>query len=297
MRLLFLALLTICALSDYQIYRHPTTSSAKCLDGSPAAYYLSIGDPNKILIYFEGGGLCGGYSLTETLDSCFKRSSTNLGSSSKYPATRNYDKRGILSSVESVNPGYYNWTKVYIPYCDGSLHQGSRSAPVSYKNKDLYFRGSNNTIETLRHLNETISLFGQSKKVLVTGVSAGAVATYLWSNYIFDNSLSKDVISVPDSGIFINQFVNPFSGKQEMVDSGQALRKIVNTECNIPIAECAQAYPDLAECFSAGVIPKYLKNPFFIIESQYDLYDIGVAIGLNCTPNTHPSTMTACNDT
>lgn len=235
--------------------------------------------------------------MADTLDSCYKRSSTNLGSSLKYPATRNYDKRGILSTVQSVNPGFYNWTKVYVPYCDGSLHQGSRNSTVSYKGKELYFRGSNNTLETLRHLNETIGFFSLGKKLLVTGVSAGGIATYIWSNYIYENSLSKDVVSVPDSGIFVNQFVNPFSGKAQMVDSGLALRKIVNTECNIPLAECAAMYPDLAQCFSAGVIPQFLKNPFFIIESQYDLYDIDVAIGLNCTPNTHPSTMTACNDT
>lgn len=33
---------------------------ALCLDGSPGAYYISIGKyRNKFIVYFEGGGWCG----------------------------------------------------------------------------------------------------------------------------------------------------------------------------------------------------------------------------------------------
>jgi hypothetical protein len=74
------------------------------------------------------------------------------------------------------------------------------------------------------------------------------------------------------------------------------MKKLINTEISIPLTECAKDYPNLTECFSAGNLPRYLKNPFFIIESQYDLYDIGAALGLNCTPNIHPSNMDKCND-
>jgi hypothetical protein len=35
------------------------STSALCLDGSSAAYYISrAGDSNKILLFFEGGGWC-----------------------------------------------------------------------------------------------------------------------------------------------------------------------------------------------------------------------------------------------
>lgn len=72
-------------------------------------------------------------------------------------------------------------------------------------------------------------------------------------------------MSIPDSGIFINQFVNPFTNKTPMIDNGAAMRKLVNTEIHIPLEECQKDYPGLSECYSAGVIVKYLKNPFFII--------------------------------
>ena len=50
-------------------------AAARCLDGSPGAFYLRRGNPRKWLIYLEGGGWC--YDE----DDCFERSSTKLGSS------------------------------------------------------------------------------------------------------------------------------------------------------------------------------------------------------------------------
>lgn len=41
--------------------------SALCLDGSPGVYYISKGtDPDRILLFFEGGGWCIGNSLATT---------------------------------------------------------------------------------------------------------------------------------------------------------------------------------------------------------------------------------------
>jgi hypothetical protein len=43
-------------------------SNALCLDGTPGAYYISIGKtPSKFMIYFEGGGWCGDKDLSSTI--------------------------------------------------------------------------------------------------------------------------------------------------------------------------------------------------------------------------------------
>ncbi len=58
--------------------------SAKCLDGSQAGYYVSRGgDPNKLLVYFEGGGWCGDKDSATTLENCYQRS-RKYGSSKMY---------------------------------------------------------------------------------------------------------------------------------------------------------------------------------------------------------------------
>lgn len=43
---------------------------ALCLDGTPGAYYIGEGtgaNKNKFVIYFEGGGWCGGTTLANTI--------------------------------------------------------------------------------------------------------------------------------------------------------------------------------------------------------------------------------------
>lgn len=99
---------------------------------------------------------------------------------------------------------YSNWTKVFINYCDGSLHQGDNSSPVQYKDTHLYFRGSRIVRSHFKYLIDRYQM-DQASKIIITGGSAGAVASYLWGNYLI--SLMKNpsaVYNIPDSGIFVN---------------------------------------------------------------------------------------------
>ena len=151
---LLAALLAVSSCTNFTLHRHPGDSPAKCLDGSPAAlYYLEGVQSDKFVVYFEGGGLCRGDGPAETIEYCYKRSFTGLGSSVNYPDSRSFEKWAFLSSEMQSNP-FHDWNKVFVPYCDGSTHQGSRLLPVSYKERDLYFRGSNNTIAHFDFLQE-----------------------------------------------------------------------------------------------------------------------------------------------
>ena len=53
--------------APYKKIVHKTDPNALCLDGSPAALYLSEGDPRNILMYFVGGASCGASDLPSTL--------------------------------------------------------------------------------------------------------------------------------------------------------------------------------------------------------------------------------------
>lgn len=85
---------------------------------------------------------------------------------------------------------FWDWTRIYVPYCDGSEHQGSRLNPVNYKGRDLYFRGANNSMQQFEYLNQTFGLY-TADKLVITGVSAGGIATYQWSNYLYERSANK----------------------------------------------------------------------------------------------------------
>ena len=125
--------------------------SAVCLDGSPGAYYIADAgtNPRKFMIYFEGGGWCGDKDLASTLESCYQRSNTAFGSSINFPPSFTFGQ-GVLSN--NLKNYFHNFTKIYLKYCDGSGHQGTRSSPVVYKERNIYFRGQNLTIAALNHV-------------------------------------------------------------------------------------------------------------------------------------------------
>jgi len=57
-------------------------------------------------------------------EDCLGRSKTSLGSSSSWPQTgtdgADGGVAGMFSPDASVNPHFWNWTKVFVGYCDGA---------------------------------------------------------------------------------------------------------------------------------------------------------------------------------
>lgn len=143
--IVFLSCLLLLNSQTFNLIKHEIKtelSGPRCLDGSPAAIYIDVGaQTDSFMIFFEGGGLCRGDGLNNMLDYCLQRSTTNLGSSNKYPIKSSFNNYVFLNADPKVNPTFHNWTRVFVPYCDGSLHQGFKSSPVQYKGSKLYFRG------------------------------------------------------------------------------------------------------------------------------------------------------------
>ena len=89
-------------------------------------------------------------------------------------------------------------------YCDGSLHQGSNSDPVRYKDAELYFRGADNIRSHLEYLLQNYNL-ASAEKVVWTGSSAGGIACALWANYARSLLANPEaMVTIPDSAVFIN---------------------------------------------------------------------------------------------
>ena len=178
---------------------------ALCLDGTVPAYYIKQGDPTKWIINFEGGGWCGSaLGLQQTLESCYQRSKTDLGSSSKYPDSFNYWDGMIGDNADNY---FKDWTLVFIKYCTGTGHQGYRKEPIQYKDSRLFFRGHNVTLGVLNNLVQKHN-FKNAEKLVISGQSAGGLAAFTWSEYItvFAQKLNvKDIWTIPDSGIFLDE--------------------------------------------------------------------------------------------
>ncbi len=105
---------------------HNSANTARCIDGSPPAYYhrSGFGDgKDRWIIFFEGGGWC--YDL----EACALRSKTILGSSITYTKCLSDGAMNFyMSSNANRNPMMHNWNSVLVKYCDGSSYAGDTVA-------------------------------------------------------------------------------------------------------------------------------------------------------------------------
>lgn len=122
-------------------------------------------------------------------------------------------------------------------YCDGSMHQGNNPDSVRYKDTELYFRGAVNTRAHFKYLLEKHDL-AKAKSVVLTGSSAGGIATALWINYVrtlLENPNS--MVSIADSGIFINM-ASPETGIYNFETAAKNLFKVANVAEKTPNSVC-----------------------------------------------------------
>ena len=108
-------------------------TGARCLDGSPGAYYIRKGagsGANKWFIHHQGGGWC------ESYDDCLDRSKGRLGSSKGYGPTNGMGG-GYFSPLPSENPMMYSWNSVFLAYCDGGSFSGNNQTITTHKNTSL----------------------------------------------------------------------------------------------------------------------------------------------------------------
>ncbi|XP_038974717.1 pectin acetylesterase 9-like isoform X1 [Phoenix dactylifera] len=243
------------------IVPHAGSLGAVCLDGSPPAYHLHRGfgaGARNWLLQFEGGGWC------DDVSSCLERSRTRRGS------TRYMNKlevfSGILSNNPSMNPDFYDWNRVKLRYCDGASFAGDSV----YHNGTtvLYFRGQR--IWDAIILDLLPKGLSQAQKVLLSGCSAGGLATFLHCDDLA-RLLPKatTVKCMSDAGFFLD--VKDISGKNTIrsffssLVTLQGVQKYLNRNCAGSLD-----YP--YQCFFPQHALTYIRSPYFILNSAYDVY-------------------------
>eukprot|EP00118_Oscarella_pearsei_P028790 m.2931 g.2931 ORF g.2931 m.2931 type:complete len:383 (+) comp8982_c0_seq2:464-1612(+) len=253
---------------------------SRCLDGSPSGYYYQNGTEETSWVFFlEGGGFC------DDQDSCVKRANTSLGSSKHWPSTSADDKGdvpGLLSTDPVANKDFYSWNHVYIPYCGGDVHSGQRGGPNDW---NLYFAGHLTVKTVLSDLLNWTSLH-QAKDVLVSGRSAGGIAAFEQADYFAEILHWASVKSAPIGGLFSPEGITSYDrwqkeeGPEPRVSFGHDLYQSFTQEA------CTKANPGKAYmCGPANIafVYSYVKTPLFVIENQYDSYQLYK--GLGCPEN------------
>ncbi len=139
-------------------------------------FFVKGGTSNNLVIFFEDGGACWDsmnclYAHTYSED--VRKVQLASGSGPKAAGS------GIFDTRNSENP-FKDWYFVYIPYCTGDIHTGTRDTEYA-DHQGLY--GDTESKITIRHrgaVNVKVVLkwvkenFKFPNKILVTGSSAGA---------------------------------------------------------------------------------------------------------------------------
>lgn len=176
------------------------------------AFSFTIGSgANKWIIYLQGGGWC----FNEA--NCRSRSGGELGSSNSYPATISLG--GMLSDSTAANPDFANWNRVYLPYCSGDLHTGTRQTNSS-ETWGLYFAGHHLFNAALDMLDEAFRL-RSATEIILAGGSAGAVGSWIHAESVATRYPSARVVNLPNAGYFTFEQLYPAG---DLIDRSAFLR-------------------------------------------------------------------------
>jgi hypothetical protein len=158
-----------------------------CARGDPFKYLVRPGTTNRLVVEFRGGGACWNATNCSVAGSLFQETV------SEDPMTA-----GIHDHENPDNP-FRDWHHVYIPYCTGDIHWGDNVATYGEGSRSVTIRhkGAVNVRAALDWIYKNVPA---PEKIFVTGCSAGAYGSIMWSAHLREHYKSASVVQFGDSG-------------------------------------------------------------------------------------------------
>jgi hypothetical protein len=267
------------ALLDLTLFSAQTAaeSGARCLDGSPAGYYIEVGSvPNKWVISLQGGGLC------IEVDECKSRLNNSLGSSAYFEAT--YDGidqtyGGRSDYAVEINPGFWNWTRVHVPYCNGDLWSGTRTSIES--TYGVYFSGHLTVKAVIEDLISKHSL-NEADELIFAGGSAGALGATANIDWVNQRLPGVTISVLLNAGWFIPYYPPFTSATPPLEDLIRNASTYYQSRLN---QDCVAAHPgNTSICTFPEIAYSYIPNRLFVLQSVIDNTLAGY-LGLQLIPD------------
>jgi hypothetical protein len=272
---------------------------AKCLDGSPPTYDVSLNKTSsQWVLFLEGGGWCYGATVAAATADCAAR-----GGAQWPPKSGDYDSSvvtaqvgsgsadigGIMSSNPAINPDFYTWNKVFMHYCDGSSFGGGRADPIAVtrggKPGDLWLRGRNNFDALVSYFSTTLGM-DSATDIILSGGSAGGLAVFYNLDH-FATLLPPSVrlVGFPDAGFFMD-VKGETSGKYDYRANFQGADPVWNvTGSGGTNLKCLAANAgEKWKCLMAQYIAPHVETPMFVMNSDYDAWQMEHVLGAQCIP-------------
>ncbi len=165
-----------------------------CSNGTPYAFFVRPGDPEKLVFYFQGGGACWFGQICD------------LESMRTYdPFVDESDNPGEYSGIADVNNPenpFADYSMVMVAYCTGDLHMGNSEIIYTVGEGDdereftIYHNGYNNTLAVL---NWTYDNFESPENIFVSGSSAGAIPSAFYGGLIAEHYTDAQIAVLGDA--------------------------------------------------------------------------------------------------
>jgi hypothetical protein len=161
-------------------------AGSKCMNGSPTGVGVNLGTSGDLVIYLEGGGACFNSSTCGSVAHPGGWNETN------YATEIGIYNVGLFDRLDDSNP-FHDATFVFVPYCTGDVHSGSKPDGMGGRQ----FVGYQNIGHDLEYL---VPQTKDVHRVVLAGSSAGgfgALINYERTQTAFGD---KPVLLLDDSG-------------------------------------------------------------------------------------------------
>ena len=264
-------------------------TGARCLDGSPYEIWISRKPASRrFVLDIQGGAWCG--SVGDCESRAYNPSNCYLGSSRpdcfNVNAERCANKSdamtfecipacngarwcgGLFKNDTTRNPLTAEWTKVLFPYHDGGSFAGDNDTVTPTPSGPLYFRGHRNFLAAIDYLVKHEGL-GDAIEVVLTGNSAGGLATYFHMDELAALLPGVRVSAAPDSGFFYATDPGHPSWGAELLDIVEFMNATAGLDQSC-VAALRAAGGDPATCSFPEVLAPHLMTPLFVINGRFD---------------------------
>ncbi|KIR03487.1 putative vtpJ-therm [Lachnospiraceae bacterium TWA4] len=220
-------------------------NDGKSSDGSEWYGYIKRGSENKLMIYFQGGGVSVNeytaankfYNKKMWGNDWFMNLNTNIG----------------IGNTNKNNP-FKDWTVVVVPYTTGDFHVGTGEYAYHDDGNDhiLYHNGYNN-YQSL--MNKVSSMFEAPEEILVTGFSAGGFGTSLLANDVLTNYYND----VPNKTVLVDSSLLLYDGWKNTAENvwkapSQISERLVSDNITLDsLLALSKDHPDAKILFDCSV--------------------------------------------
>jgi hypothetical protein len=211
------ALVAACGGQDEDGWSFVPTPGSRCGYGSTAGIGMNRGSSQNLLVYLSGGGGCWDAKTccADRSEDC-SPSATHLDGYDEgklHEDLENMGEASVFDRTDAHNP-FADWTHVFVPYCTGDFHVGSRV--TSY---GVYHQGFRNVSLALQYLAAALP---RTAHVVVAGSSAGGFGSLFNYEQVQEAFASIPVDVIDDSGAPLPLEVIP-AARTMQSDWGSAL--------------------------------------------------------------------------